>query len=529
MPITRLEAGKHTCFGQLTAPETSLDGDVPSFLDRPAMLVYAGKFQSMDGEVEVTEEQIDKLVSLRSSYLSRIKRLATGDIPVHQGSPLQLDHSVSAAATVGRVLGSFSKGLHTLESGETVPALYCDKVRVLGRENVEKVRDGRWSSVSIGADLDSGLFNELSIVPFPAAANAALLSKGTPMKLGALIQKLFRLASEQEGEAKADKLKKRLMDKEKLSAEDAEKKLSEMDDEAKTKLAGEMDAEELAASEAEKARLASEQAETARLAAEKDAETARLAKEKTDKEAADAASAATRLAAKTSFITLAKGMKAKSQGVQLAARKAQLGARLSGLRASAKITPAEIKKIDLDKLAAETDATVDAVFKTYESREPVILAGILGSAKATNLVELSKDLQAKKLEAETVSNMPFLKNARLSKDKKGAKLAEGTEVVVQPGAQAHVDTTPHTHIDLAMGEIEKMLDNGDHNGAKTALRALSEKLKGGGMAAPGPESAPVGEVSMSALAADIKTLHNQFEELVRLVGPNLGVEAAELE
>lgn len=143
------------------------------------MLVYAGSFDSMDGPVTVTEEQIDLLIQNHNASLSRLEAAGDGDEAhfVRSCPPLQVDHSTSAMMTVGRVVGRLSKGTHTLEDGSQAPCLLTDRVRVLGAENIEKCKDGRWATISIGADLEKGVLNELSITPFPAAPNASLLAK----------------------------------------------------------------------------------------------------------------------------------------------------------------------------------------------------------------------------------------------------------------------------------------------------------------------------------------------------------------
>lgn len=142
--------------------------------DRPVMLVYAGKFDSIDGPVEISPEHIDGLCLNHNAILSKVKRMASGDIPMREYPPLQLDHSRSAAHTIGRLVGNLTVGEADIQ-GEKKKALF-GVVRFLGKENVEKARDGRYTHVSIGADLDPCKINELSVTPFPAAPHAALLA-----------------------------------------------------------------------------------------------------------------------------------------------------------------------------------------------------------------------------------------------------------------------------------------------------------------------------------------------------------------
>ena len=168
MKIVRLEVG-------------SLEGEAKvdekkAYLDKPVMLVYEGEFSSLDGPVTISSEDIDKLVSNHNSFLGKLSRLANGDIPLKHAPPLQLDHSTSARDTVGRLVGEIKVGEHLGEDGQPRKAI-MGTARILGADNVERVLDGRWTNVSIGADLENHKITELSITPFPAAADASLLSR----------------------------------------------------------------------------------------------------------------------------------------------------------------------------------------------------------------------------------------------------------------------------------------------------------------------------------------------------------------
>jgi hypothetical protein len=160
--------------GDGTIATTSAGG---AQLDKRCLLVYAGTFDSMDGEVTITPDHLTHLAETHNSILSRLKAsLGGGEVPVKHNPPLQLDHSTSAKDTVGRLVGLLETGEYTLEDGSKVPALY-GTARVLGKENVDKVIDGRWCNLSIGADLETGKLNELTITPFPAAPGATMLAR----------------------------------------------------------------------------------------------------------------------------------------------------------------------------------------------------------------------------------------------------------------------------------------------------------------------------------------------------------------
>lgn len=168
--MVQLQAG-HFSDGENTI---SAGGDL---LDKDALLVYCGTFQSMDGEVEIGEDHLKRLASNHNSWLSKFKRMATGEIPAKACPPIQLDHSKSARDTVGRLVGDLKLAPYQADGGTQVLGLY-GKLRILGKENVEKVKDGRWTHLSIGADLEEGKLTELTITPFPAAPEAAMLRQG---------------------------------------------------------------------------------------------------------------------------------------------------------------------------------------------------------------------------------------------------------------------------------------------------------------------------------------------------------------
>lgn len=160
-------------------PSEKIEGEIPASMDKKALLVYAGSFESMDGTVDIKPEMLTALADSHNSLFANLKRLAgNADVPLRKCPPIQLDHSRSARDTVGRLVGNLILGTHTLHEGETpVPALF-GTVRILGQDNVERVVDGRWSELSIGADFEKNKLVELTITPFPAAAEASLLQQG---------------------------------------------------------------------------------------------------------------------------------------------------------------------------------------------------------------------------------------------------------------------------------------------------------------------------------------------------------------
>lgn len=575
----QLKAGKHTCLGGFEHEETEGPDEAPKSLERPCMLVYEGDFQSMDGPVSVTEEHLSRLVDNHNSIMSKLKRLKNGSPQLKDTPPLQLDHSTSAMHTVGRVTGPLELKTAMI-SGEEKKAVF-GKVTVLGKENVEKVLDGRWTNVSIGADLEEGKLNELSIVPFPAAQFASLLSgvnksvkiddlvietrKVKPpedadnfdwfnvvIKIkGDVIKDLGDYESESDAISDAKKvaqnlidkskkklsegdnmdkehLKKHLMDKEKMSAEDADKKLAGMDEEALKKLASDVDDEKkkLAAEEEEKKKLAAEEEEKKKLStdAPSDKEKALASEEKDEK----------KLAMKAEFVRLAGSFKKKSSEVTLAAKSTKILTRLSVLKSQAKITPAEIKKIDITKLAAANDDTINAVLKSYESREPVIMTGVLSTQKAVNLSRIEKKRSEARLQSETLANMPFTKKA--------TKFAEGMPEVEKEEEKAHIDINVGEAEHMKhLAEVEKLMNEGKMEKAIHHMKCLMEKMKGSASGealakamdemagSVGGEVPAKADAQMSALAVSVKELQSDFASLVKLVGAELGIKPEDIE
>ena len=568
MALVRLQAvGSFTEQVQDEAQEVSTGK-----LDRDACLVYVGQFDSMDGPVTVTEEHLNRLVSNHNSHMGKLKRLVGGEPLLKDCPPIQLDHSTSAVHTIGRLIGDLRLGEAEFE-GVKLPAVF-GKVRVLGSENIEKVRDGRWTHLSIGADFESGKINELTVTPFPAAANATLLSRlaqtkeyrgckitldiaGDGMysvtvsggKVGHLFigyvpgtQPIrgFNMAKEAidellekyrfskgdpepaaanasllsknkvtpepttrltEGEPMdKEKLKKHLMEHHKMSAEDADKKLAACDDEEMKKLSKESADHE----EEEKKRLA---------AADEDA--------KKLKEAAQ-------LTAKTEFKRLVGGFKAKASEAQVKLKAASLTDRLMRLRAGGKITPAEIKALNITELAAKGDVAVEAALSVIEKRQPVIEAGVYGSVNAINLAAIETKRKEAESFATRMSNMPFTKGAlkASSKQKNGSvRLGEGEGQTI-----VHVDTTPHQHSDNYEAMC-RMIDEGHHDEVKKHLKGMFDKMAGAPESNNQDAEAPVQSMStqMSTLAEDVTHLQNQVQELVKLVRPALGFTEAEEE
>lgn len=564
MRIVRLSNVGHFADG----PAEEKDGHY----EKDVVLVHEGEFNSMDGPVVIDPPLIDLFAANHNSLLAKCKRLATGEIPMKNYPPIQLDHSSSAMMTVGRLVGDLSAEDVEIDGGKKVRALK-GRMRILGAENIEKVKDGRWTHVSIGADLEDGKINELSITPFPADPNAAMLSrnrlgrskgkksyrvgyqyeifvegdggatqvtgyviyfdgrpvlerygaqagdtvqraerwamqdidyrwkndmdslsrmskgsKGENMKLTERLKKLFKLSEEKEekkdlseAEERAEKLKKHLMEEEKLSAEDADEKLSKMSDEELSKLSEDVEKKELArASEG-------------------------------DEEAKEEAKMA---AARVSAIKLGKALVAANRDVQLAARKAKIGARLTALRKEKKITPAELKKVDVANLAAMSEDQAATILKTYSDREPVLDTEVHGSATAVNLSTIAAKYKAAKLEAETRMSMPS--KAKEAKAQLAAIEAEEKKEIEEAKASGATEQ----HYEPSYAELSKFIPSDKTEAFKVHLKKFL---------AGETDEGTVGEKQMSELDEKIKLMQTQMKELLQLVGSLTGCDEKEFE
>jgi hypothetical protein len=504
----------------------------------------------MDGPVEITEEHIDLLIKNHNEKISRLSTLADGHAFTRSMPPLQVDHSTSAMMTVGRVTGSLSKGIHTNEDGSVVPAMFASKILILGKENVEKVADGRWANVSIGADLETGILNELSITPFPAAPNATLLKDGKKLSnvhskgyykgydyqveeqdgkficyipneyesgkknsakeavdsMKKFVDEDDQLSAKklsEKGEPMHEKLKKHLMEKHSLSEEDAEKKAEKM-----TKKLSEKEGND---EEKVKAHLeAMDDEKMSALAAECDEDDKKMADDvkEEDKKLS---------LRKAEIIKLSKGFNTTMKSARLAQKTLELRSKVSALRARAKISPAEQKKINFVKLASMSEESMNAVLKAYEDREPVVDSAQHGTTRAVNLAAFEKKTRLARLEAETK------KDLGMPMEKKDEE-ALSNETPVAPAVPGS-ETTPHGSHDENMKSLHSMMEGYDQRDAVMAhVSKMMESYKLGSST----EGEEHSEKQMSAIAENMKQLQTQYQGLIMLVGESVGIEKSEL-
>lgn len=559
--------------------------DSESSIERDALLVYTGIFQSADGEVKVDDDHLERLSANHNGLLSKVKRLATAgrsEIPLKYYPPIQLDHSTSAKDTIGRLVGNVDVR-ETEINGEKVKALF-GRVRILGRENVERVLDGRWTNLSIGADFDEGYISEVTVTPFPAASDASLLSRKhelksfydmTPRQRGIFatnLRILENIAATKKYDAKADHkglivfppknfepgksskemksyflgaldhFKSRLDHfKFKITGhsdpsyhqmffiwvnipyEDAYSKLSSEEPMNKDKLKKKLMDKGMKEDEAEKelSRLSDDSAKDELAKLQKEIDDDELSDDSDaddeltdDSDADDKGKEAKLTAAREKIKKLSIGFKQSLGATRLAAKQSTILNRLSKLRADGKITPAEIKKMDISKLSASSDEAISLVLQSYEDREPVIMAGMIGDSRSMNISDVQKKNKLAKLEAETRANMPFVAHV----DKNVKRLSVGEQEAGKDTVNIHVDTDPHTDLEGEYGEIEKLMDDGNMDEAKKKLKGWLAKMKclGGGSNEYTETATAETEKQLSAMAAEISKLEKQFNDLQKL-------------
>lgn len=461
-----------------------------SKLDKKAMIVYCGDFESMDGKVTIKDEDVEKLASNHNTIMAKLSRMASGEHHPRNNPPIQLDHSTSAKDTVGRLVGDLTVGEYEVD-GKKMKALFGTP-RILGKENVERVEDGRWVHLSMGADLENHRLTELTITPFPAAENASMLAKGDTT---AEVHMSYKEAKEKM--AGYDKCRKHLTEVEKKSEEDADKHLEGMKDDDVTAMSKSYD-EHLS----------------------------RMAEDEEKKKEEESKRMAANADKKASMIQLAKGFQAGKTKVLVALRKSNIRTRLMKLSSQGKVSPAEIKALNIDELVAKSDEAIDTAMATYNDRQPVIDIGLFGSVKALSASQLSTQASKAKMvsaELEARLNMPSKREEAL---KELSKLTEGMpkDAKIQE-AELTADKGEGETFEKLWGDVKKMMDDGKHDDAKAHLRSHLSGL-GPRMGEAVTQADPT--VEMSALAEEVKTMHTSFNDLVKLAAPALGVTPEEL-
>lgn len=312
-----------------------------------------------------------------------------------------------------------------------------------------------------------------------------------------------------------EKLKKHLMESKKMSEEDAEKLSKECLAHHMSKMSldeSKMGAHMATADDKELSRMSDEHDADKKLSAEKDDK--EKDKEKDEKKDDEEK----KLTRKNDFTKLALGIKSGAASFRIELRKSTIAARLSRLRSEAKITPAEIKKLDVVKMAALTDGEMEAALSTFESREPVLRFGSLaGTNKAEAIENISKKYRLQRMELESRLNMPMkAKEAR-------ERLARLGEEEKKELSEAGKDETPSKGMltKMTFEDLSAMVD--DKSKHEELKKHLQHMMDHHGLDVPEHSDA-----HMSTLAKKQAELQTNLEQLIALASPVLGIKPDEL-
>lgn len=358
----------------LDAAPAAKSGESPIVLDKRAICVHAGLFQSQDGEIGFDKARIQRMIDRNNAYINQLKREYAGAVPVGAYPPVYEDHTDNTRSTVGRLMGPFTYEERNIPKvGTQVPCMVAECVRFLGAENCERAADGRMFHVSIGVDEESNdLLTELSVVPEPAAPGAMLLSKGAPVKKFEIEEKdgMF-LVKTDKGYIGSESYKTR--------------ELAQEAGEQYAKSCAELEEGEGEKAKAKKMNLSKEK----KMAANKEtfANIKRLAGE-----------------FKTAKTTLVKA----SGDLKHLAKKTKVEGELRKLVRMKKMTPAEFRLAKVDELARLDDSAVGHVLDAYRNRVNVIEAGQSGTTDALEAGKMAEEIGIKRLKSETKKELKRL-------------------------------------------------------------------------------------------------------------------------
>jgi hypothetical protein len=233
-------------------------------------------------------------------------------------------------------------------------------------------------------------------------------------------------------------------------------------------------------------------------------------------------------AAREGITKLRASFKTSIDSARLQASQGRIVTRLSKLRADGKVTPAEIKKMDLVSLASKPQNEIDLVLKTYDDREPVIMVGQRGTTKASDLSKLSsKEKEMQKLEADSRKNMSLLRGVDAGKTKLSSEHVDGrTEGTAPPPVTTEEDRGEDhmAYFEKEYDEISKMMAGGQHGEAKARLEAFMTKhfASSGGGGEYTAANAEEAERHLAALAENMTKMQSQFDEAIKLAADLAG-------
>jgi hypothetical protein len=156
------------------------EGDTLERLQRPAILIHEGTFQSQDGEIAFDEARVRRLIERHNAMINELADQYGGidKMPIGAFPPFIDQH---AEDSTHRIMGRLASLLRferrdIPKAGKNIACAVADVV-ILGKDNVQKAKDGRIYHLSIGIDEDTETLGEVSAVIDPAAPGAMLLAK----------------------------------------------------------------------------------------------------------------------------------------------------------------------------------------------------------------------------------------------------------------------------------------------------------------------------------------------------------------
>jgi hypothetical protein len=171
MPIFRFSVG----------PEKGLPSHIvkrgPNYVDVRVLVLYPFHVEAdkNGNSCKVTAEMVHKVADTYNDTVKfkwNLMKKAGRDIPVTEVELAQnrVDHSPGARDVTGSVVGKFE-----IENIENEPHMFST-IRVKGKDNIERVEDGRFSRVSIGFNSEDFSTQEISWVSTGAIPGAGTMA-----------------------------------------------------------------------------------------------------------------------------------------------------------------------------------------------------------------------------------------------------------------------------------------------------------------------------------------------------------------
>lgn len=225
---------------------------------------------------------------------------------------------------------------------------------------------------------------------------------------------------------------------------------------------------------------------------------------------------------KESLTKLTSKLESTRKDIKLTARKGEVTHRLTNLMRSGRLTPAEYKKMDIKKLAALDDSSLNTVVESFENREPVIDPTQRGTTDATTFSDLAKGMaksQMKRLKGETLKDFKKLGkklNAEMEaeledledpkEDAKMKKHMEDLEEEVKDDAGKKMSSG---EMKKHLEDLKKHLESGDVEKAKESHAALAKCAE----ESKDEKHMEMGDVKSEDYKKSMDTLQGQIDEL----------------